>query len=274
MKSPNVRVHVLTQRVRFTEPLLIAGHMQIACGPLALGAEAEQLRQLASAKVFDDDTYVHTATGNNKRVMEIHNEKAWVRARRLGESEANGGVVHYKDEAALAAVENRSIASQDLQKLRGYGFEEQVFVRGERYLVSVKERDPGATTPAMTVGGATRAHRRAVTNLEVATLVSFEHGADGRLSSMHVHVEGTPAGETMQVWRASHSRPGAFGRSVKVESFPLKPFYERYAKLYQGLQFDEFHVDTTKWNPKAWGLLGMAVSRVKVCVKGVGVGGR
>ena len=29
-----------------------------------------------------------------------------------------------------------------------------------------------------------------MTNLEVATLVSFEHGADGRLSSMHVHVWG------------------------------------------------------------------------------------
>ena len=29
-----------------------------------------------------------------------------------------------------------------------------------------------------------------MTNLEVATLVSFEHGADGRLSSMHVHVLG------------------------------------------------------------------------------------
>ena len=43
----------------------------------------------------------------------------------------------------------------------------------------------------------------------------------------------------------------------------MKPFYERFAKLYQGLQFDEFHVDATGWNPQAWGLLGMAVSRVK-----------
>ena len=51
--------------------------------------------------------------------------------------------------------------------------------------------------------------------------------------------------------------------SVEVESFPCKPCFERFVKLYQGLQFDEFHVDTAGWNPNAWGLLGMAVSRVK-----------
>ena len=254
----NVDVHVLTERVRFTEPVLIAGHLQIACGPTALGAEAEQIRQLATAKVFDDDTYVHTAVGNNKRAMEIHNEKAWRRAARRGMSEANGGVHHYKDDSALAKLEAREYTPKDLQALRGFGYEEQVFVKGELYLISVKEREPGSTAPMMTVGVGSRGSRRAVTNLEVATLRDFGFDAHGRLSALEMHVKGTAEDELVTLHRATHR----FGH-VQVDSFPARPYYERFAKLYQGLQFDNFHVDTAGWNPNAWGLLGMAVSRVK-----------
>ena len=39
-------VHVLSERVRFTDPVFIKGHMQIACGAAALGAEAEIVRKV------------------------------------------------------------------------------------------------------------------------------------------------------------------------------------------------------------------------------------
>ena len=92
--------------------------------------------QVATAKVFQDDTYVHTATGNNKLAMEIHNEKAWRRASLRGMTVANGGVVHYKDEQALDRLARRVYCADDLRKMRGYGYEDHVFVRGEKYLIS------------------------------------------------------------------------------------------------------------------------------------------
>jgi len=257
-RSPGIQVYVLTERVRFTELVLIEGHMQIACGPMALGEQAEQLRAVATAKTFADDTYVHTATGNNKRAMEIHNDKAWRRAAHRGMSVANGGVVHYKDENALSMKASGSYTADDLRKMRGYGYEEQVFVKDELYLVSVKERDPSATAPALTVGGHGWRRRRAVTNLEVATLKAFEFDSAGVLHALVMHIKGTDDPQRVPIYRAQRQ----FGHVV-VESFPVRPFYERFAKLYQGLQFDEFHVDTAGWNPNAWGLLGMAVSRVK-----------
>ena len=45
-RSGNTAVYVLTQRVRFTEPLFITGHMQIACGAAAIGVEAERVREV------------------------------------------------------------------------------------------------------------------------------------------------------------------------------------------------------------------------------------
>ena len=50
----------------------------------------------------------------------------------------------------------------------------------------------------------------------------------------------------------------------EVDVFPVKPFFERFVKLYQGQQFDEFEVDATHFHPDLEGLLGMAMSRVKV----------
>ena len=256
--SPDIKVYVLTERVRFTEELLIKGHFQIACGPLAIGMEAEQLRDLATKKVFAEDMYVHTAAGNNKRVMEIHNTKAWRRAEARGHTQQTGGVGHYKDEQALANMEQGSYKASDMKQVRGYGYEEQVFVLGELYLVSVKERDPAAVAPALTIAGHGARRGRAVTNLEVATLKGFQFDLHGRLHGLAVHIRGTPDGAVTTIIRARKQ----VGR-VSVEIFPVKPFYERFAKLYQGLQFDQFHVDATGWNPQAWGLLGMAVSRVK-----------
>ena len=257
-RSQDIKVYVLTERVRFTEELLIKGHFQMACGPLAIGEEAEQLRALATAKVFAEDMYVHTAAGNNKKVMEIHNTKAWRRAEARGHTQDNGGVVHYKDEQALANMASGVYRADDMKKVRGYGYEEQVFVLGELYLVSVKERDPAAVAPALTVAGHGQRRGRAVTNLEVATLKAFQLDLTGRLHGLVVHIRGTPDEAVTTVIRARKQ----IGK-ISVETFPVKPFYERFAKLYQGLQFDEFHVDATGWNPQAWGLLGMAVSRVK-----------
>ena len=281
-RSGKTVVHVLSERVRFTDPVFITGHMQIACGSAALGAEAEIVRkvractllsvmhpvcdmrcafarvQVATAKVFQDDTYVHTATGNNKLAMETHNEKAWRRASRRGMTVANGGVVHYKDEQALDRLTRRIYCADDLRKMRGYGYEDHVFVKGEIYLISVKESDPTSAVPALTVGGRSRGSRRAVTNLEEATLEGFQFDDNGKLVVLEMHVAHTPAGVRVHLNRSAH-RAG----SVVVESFPIKPYFERFAKLYQGLQFEEFHVATGGWNPKAWGLLGMAISRVK-----------
>ena len=213
---------------------------------------------MASAKEFADDTYVHTATGNNKKAMEIHNEKAWRRAARLGMTVANGGVVHYRDERALDLLANRVYSADDLRKMRGYGYEDHVFVKGEKYLISVKEADPTSVVPALTVGGWRRGSRRAVTNLEEATLMGFQFDEAGRLAVIEMHVAHTPDDARVHLDRTPHR-----SRHVVVESFPIKPYYERFAKLYQGLQFDEFHVATEGWNPKSWGLLGMAISRVK-----------
>ena len=257
-RSPDIDVYVLTERVRFTEELLIKGHFQMACGPLAIGLEAEQLRALATKKVFAEDMYVHTAAGNNKRVMEIHNTKAWRRAEARGHTQENRRVVHYKDERALAKMAEGVYRADDMKKVRGYGYEQQVFVIGELYLVSVKERDPAAVAPALTVAGEGARRGRAVTNLEVATLMAFQFDLNGILHGLSVHIRGTPDGAVSTIIRAKKQ----VGR-VSIETFPMKPFYERFAKLYQGLQFDEFHVDATGWNPQAWGLLGMAVSRVK-----------
>lgn len=190
--------------------------------------------------------------------MEIHNEKAWIRAARLGMTVGNGGVVHYRDERALELLANRVYSADDLRKMRGFGYEDHVFVKGEKYLISVKEPDPTGVVPALTVGGRRRGSRRAVTNLEEATLMGFQFDDTGRLAVIEMHVAHTPDDARVHLDRTPH-RSG----SVVVESFPIKPYYERFAKLYQGLQFDEFHVATWGWNPKAWGLLGMAISRVR-----------
>ena len=61
-----------------------------------LGAACERLRQIASAKVFDDDlVYVPCALGSNWQVMKRSNEKAVRRAVRRGATEANGQMVHH-----------------------------------------------------------------------------------------------------------------------------------------------------------------------------------
>ena len=255
---PDVRYMVLTERVRFTADLLVKGHFQIACGTHALGAEAFELRKRGTAKTYTDDLYVHTATGNNAKVMEIHNKKAWGRAERAGKTVANGGVFHYCDEKALSSKRTTGYpTTEQLKAARSYGFEEQVFVIGEKYLVVVKERDTGATAPPLVVRmGPSQRAKRMATNLEVVTLEELVFGADKRLVELRVHVSGTAPGMLMGIHREAHG-------NARIESFPIKPFYERYAKLYQGLQFDEFHVDTTQWHPMAWGMLGMAVSRVK-----------
>ena len=88
--------------------------------------------------------------------------------------------------------------------------------------------------------------------------MDFQFDDSGRLTVIEMHVDHTPVDSRVQLYRTAH-RSG----SVVVESFPIKPYYERFAKLYQGLQFDEFHVATWGWNPQAWGLLGMAISRVR-----------
>jgi hypothetical protein len=51
------------------------------------------------------------------------------------------------------------------------------------------------------------------------------------------------------------------GRQVVAWVFPLKPFYERYIKLFQGLEFDEFELDTSHFMGD--GLLLMGLSRVR-----------
>ena len=85
---------------------------------------------------------------------------------------------------------------------------------GERYLVSVKERDPGAMTPAITVAVGSGRARRAVTNLEVATLVQFEFTAAGGLDVLHLSLDKND-GRPVQVQRTV--RRGLGG--VQVWSF-------------------------------------------------------
>ena len=50
-------------------------------------------------------------------------------------------------------------------------------------------------------------------------------------------------------------------RKIEVEVFAFKPFYERFVRLYQGDEYDEFEVDASHYNGD--GLLLMALSRVR-----------
>lgn len=159
--AERVRVMVLDEYVRFREPRFIAGHKEIMAGPAAIGDDAEYVRAVASAKRFSDDLYVHTALGSNYVVMKAHNGKQWRRAERRSATKENGQVVHFKDERAVGC-------SRELLKFaRGFGFEENVFVLGERHLITVKERDPEQPQQPLKVG------KKFVTNLTGATLINF-----------------------------------------------------------------------------------------------------
>ena len=56
------------------------------------------------------------------------------------------------------------------------------------------------------------------------------------------------------------------GREVKAKVFQVKPFYERYIKLFQGEEFDEFEVDASHMVGE--GLLLMAISRTCASCRG------
>ena len=243
-----ITVVVLNEYVRCPDVRLIAGHREISYGPAAMGEAAETLRKLASRKVFPDNLYVHTAFGSNYGVMEKHNEKAWRRAQRRGHTVANGGVVHYKDEDAMKR--HRSEPSK-LKAIRGHGFEEHVLVRGELYLITVKQRDP------LDVNAAVKAGRKFVTHMTPAELIRFGFDANGKLTKLHLRVQSD--GRTNEV---ELSRKRVQVGAVYANVFELKPFYERFARLYQGLQFPEFEIDTRGFNFEAKGLLGMSLSRV------------
>ena len=161
---------------------------------------------------------------------------------------ANGGVVEDED------VRARQYSSSDLKPVRSVGFEKTTFVKGEPYLISVKERDPFAAEEKLKVG------KQYVTTLTAATLEGFSFDATGQLATLEMRIKG--ARQTAPLLSVPKRKVRVGGDYIGV--FPVKPYYERFAKLYQGQQLDEFHVDATAFHPESEGLLGMSISRVTV----------
>ena len=83
---------------------------------------------------------MHQGVGSNWQVMTKSNAKQRRRASRRGATEANGGMAVHRDAAAIDLY-----TKEELKCVRSYGFEEAVFVLGERGLIAVKEQDPEAT---------------------------------------------------------------------------------------------------------------------------------
>ena len=91
-------------------------------------------------------------------VMKYSNMKQWRRAERVGATLENGRVAHHYDSVAV-----KEFSPKELKVIRGYGFEDAVFVIGERGLVSVKEQDPCQTTPVLKRGDGYVANMTGVT---------------------------------------------------------------------------------------------------------------
>jgi hypothetical protein len=247
-----VEVLTLTESERSRgETDLIGCLRELSGGPACVGPYCDRVRQVASAKVFADDLYVPLGLGSNKQVMDRSNAKSLRRAARRGATEANGGVaVHWDAEAT------RAYTAKELKCIRSIGFEWMVFVIGEKVLIAVKEADPNAVTPDL------RVDSKYVTNMTEATVTGF--GYEGTvLETVFVRIEeagmsGRPT--PVQRMRVDRVSPET-GRQVVAWVFPLKPFYERYIKLFQGLEFDEFELDTSHFMGD--GLLLMGLSRVR-----------
>ena len=252
-RSSNVEVLVLTETERFRgEGALIGCIWELSGGPRAVGKYCEQVRTIASAKEFNDDLYVPLGVGSNWQVMTKSNEKQRRRAARVGATEANGRMAVHRDVAALKKYEKK-----ELKVVRSHGFEEAVYVIGERGLLAVKEQDPTAAAEPLKDGKAF------ITNMTAATVRRFGFDGAGKLTRIYVELEnhrsGAPWVEVPLVKRRNWCKET--GRYVTVEVFALKPYYERYIKLFQGLEFDEFDVDASHFLGE--GLLLLALSRVR-----------
>lgn len=223
--APNIEVMTLTEAERFRGELVLQRCLwELSGGPRAVGANCDQLRRTATAKVFDDDLYVHLGVGSNYHVMTKGNAKAWRRAERRGASLANKQVVHHKDEVAIGKY-----SKKELKCIRGYGFEDAVYVLGERYLIAIKERDPTSASEPLKFG------KKYVTNMTGCTLRRFGWDASGKLTMLYVQVDGRADNETLLEVPLIKAR--AFSTetqtNVEAEVFALKPFYERFIRLYQ-----------------------------------------
>jgi hypothetical protein len=251
-QDAQVEVLTLTESERFRgEEDLIGCLRELSGGPACVGPYCDRVRQRATAKVFADDMYVHLGLGSNKQVMDRSNEKNRRRAARRGATEANGQVAVHCDHDA-----KRAFSPKELKCIRSIGFEEAVFVVGEKVLIAVKEADPNAVTPDL------RVDKRYVTNMTEATVTGFGY-ENGILETVHVRIDERGISSTpipVQRMRVDRISPET-KRRVVAWVFPLKPFYERYIKLYQGLEYDEFELDTSHFMGD--GLLLMGLSRVR-----------
>ena len=226
-QSPGVEVYTLTEAERFKGEELLQGCLyELSGGPCAVGTCCEQVRVIASQKQYRSDLYVHLGVGSNGQVMTKDNAKQLQRAALRGATVANGQMVHWRDEAAIEKYEK-----EELKVIRSTGFEDAVYVIGERGLIAVPERDPEATTAQLKHG------KRPVTHMTGATVRGFDFDESGQLVRLYVELDNHRPGEPwIQVPRTKvrkycHSTT----RYVEAEVFALKPFWTRFIRLYQVL---------------------------------------
>lgn len=122
---------------RFEEPLYQDGAESIRIGAASKAAVALVAKGLAREYTEEEDLAAITLFGTTAEVMARDNDVALRRAAKLGLTEANGGVYVWdalKEHPELAA----KYSEEELNAVRTFGLEKQVFFKGKRVLVVQK----------------------------------------------------------------------------------------------------------------------------------------
>ena len=232
MKAPGRKVMELQTSERFGEALYVEGSRDIRLGHAS--ARATELVKVTSARHFTEaeDLDAVTLYGSTQEVMERDLEVSPRRAARLGHTIANGGVYVY--DAKLAFPERASLqryTESELNPVRAFGLEKQVFYIGKRVLVVQKgvidsEDDDEGNYDGMDslqFDDGKYAHGNAP-----GAVVGWEVG-----KYIEVKVDRRPPGAAaLKVPLQDYSRFG-----VTVPFFGLKPEADRVVDLSQGMEW-------------------------------------
>jgi hypothetical protein len=215
---------------RFEEVLYSEGAAELRLGNT--GRRAIALCERACARVLTEQEVLEKMTifGTSAEVMEYSWDMMPRRAAANNLSEENGGVYKY---IAHEAIQRHT--EEERNKLRPYGFERIVFVKGETYLLIVKTTEDDDDDVD-----------------DDASALQFDDGAYAT-GNAPCEVVGWREGEWIEVCvlnkagqRGKRLKVGLMERTVDVEGvqvtvplFPLKPYNERVVELAQGLEWSK-----------------------------------